>query len=64
MSDADEIARLRQLIIDSEGQHGTCYWGLGFLFSPDTMKEDCKVCAAKREMKSIANGMDKKNDDH
>jgi len=54
-----ETQRLCQLIIDAHGKHGTCYWGLGFMFSPDTMKEDCKVCAAKRQMVSIANGMDK-----
>lgn len=57
-SQAGQAQEFRQLIIDSQQTHGQCYWGLGFMFSPDTMKEDCVACAAKRRMKSIANGMD------
>lgn len=52
-------AQLRTLIINSQKPHGKCYWGLGFMFSPDTMKEDCEACAAKRQMIAIANGTDK-----
>ena len=48
-----EIERLRQLIIDSQRPHGTCYWGLGFGFSSG-MEEACTACAAKRSMKTIA----------